>query len=46
MTEMTEDQLKLRVADRYQAVFGALYFQNPVDHAYVPMPKIPARISW
>ena len=45
MTEtakMTEDQLKLRVAERYKAVFGALYFQNPVDHAYVRLPEIPA----
>ena len=42
ITRMTEDQLKLRVADRYKAVFGALYFQNPVDRAYVLMPEIPA----
>lgn len=42
ITRMTEDQLKLRVAERYKAVFGALYFQNPVDHAYVLMPEIPA----
>ncbi|MEZ5584063.1 MAG: hypothetical protein R3F37_16185 [Candidatus Competibacteraceae bacterium] len=42
MAELTEDQLKSRVADRYQTVFGMLYFQNPVDHAYVSMPKIPA----
>lgn len=45
MTEtakMTEAQVKSRVAERYKAIFGALYFQNPVDHAYVQLPEIPA----
>ncbi|MBK8898913.1 MAG: hypothetical protein IPP10_10480 [Candidatus Competibacteraceae bacterium] len=42
MAEMTEAQLKARVADRYKALFAALYFQNPVDHAYAPMPAVSA----
>ena len=43
MTELTEKQLKERVAERYQAVFGKLFFKNPVDQAYVPMPALPAQ---
>lgn len=39
---MTEDQLKSHVADRYKALFGALYIQNPIDHACVSLPEIPA----
>ena len=42
MATMTEEQLKSKVAERYRAVFGTLYFQNPVDRAYVPMPAISA----
>ncbi len=42
MTKMTEEQLQSLVAERYKAVFGALYFRNPIDRAYVPMPAIPA----
>ncbi len=43
MSEMTQDQLKTRVAERYQAVFGALYIQNPLDHAYISLAAIPAK---
>ncbi|MBL8259676.1 MAG: hypothetical protein JNM60_07715 [Candidatus Competibacteraceae bacterium] len=43
MATMTEEQLKSRVAERYRAAFGKLYFQNPVDRAYVPMPAISAK---
>lgn len=43
MVELTEKQLKERVAERYQAVFGKLFFKNPVDQAYVPMPALPAQ---
>lgn len=43
MTEMTQDQLKTRVAERYQAVFGALYVQSPLDHAYISLAAIPAK---
>lgn len=42
MAEMTETQLKARVADRYNALFGKLYFQNPVDRAHAPMPAVAA----
>jgi hypothetical protein len=42
MATMTEDQLKSRVAERYKAVFGALFMQNPIDHSYIRMPEIPA----
>lgn len=43
MAEMTEEQLKSQVAERYQALFGKLYLQNPVDHSYVSMSAIPAK---
>jgi|GEM_PF-1567157 len=43
MVEMTEEQLKSQVAERYQALFGKLYLQNPVDHSYISMPAIPAK---
>lgn len=43
MTELTHEQIQVRVAERYKAVFGALYLQNPIDRSYVPMPEIPAR---
>jgi len=43
MAETTEAQLKSQVAERYQTVFGKLYFQNPLDRSYVPMPAIPAQ---
>ncbi len=42
MAKMMEEQLKSRVAERYKTIFGVLYFRNPIDHAYVPMPAIPA----
>jgi len=43
MAEMTEEQIKSQVAERYRAVFQKLYIQNPIDHSYVPMTPIPAK---
>ena len=43
MAKMNEEQLKTHVAERYKALFGALYFQNPVDRTHVPMPAISAQ---
>lgn len=36
MVEMTEEQLKSQVAERYQALFGKReHPENPVDHSYI-----------
>lgn len=37
---MTEDTMKQRVADAFNSRFGELYYRNPLDGQYFPIPAL------